>query len=247
MVRSFRVLKTSCSSLPRKRSSTSFWLILSVPALSIETTIVLLSSSGGGGGVPGGGGCGTAASSPFGVRGVIVMKMTSSTSRISMNGVTLMSAFADTFLIFFFIGCPLLPANLVVQAFGQQRNLIDARIANAVHNLNDIAIFRAQIALEEDRLVQPGGQEIIHLGREVFDVHAVFAEPELSVACYGDEHRVVPIGFFHIDRVSCSGQFDADALLQHWSDNHENDQQNEHDVSHRRNVDVGGNFASTPA
>ena len=31
------------------------------------------------------------------------MKMTSSTSRISINGVTLMSAFADIFFIFFFI------------------------------------------------------------------------------------------------------------------------------------------------
>src|SRR5262245_29705069 len=72
----------------------------------MEITIVLLSSSGGGGGVPGGGGCGTAASSPFGVNGVIVMKITSSTSRISINGVTLISALAEIFFFTFFIVVP---------------------------------------------------------------------------------------------------------------------------------------------
>src|SRR5215831_18948523 len=68
--------------------------------------MVLLSASGGGGGVPGGGGCGTAASSPFGVNGVIVMKITSSTSKISMNGVTLISALASIFFLTFFILVP---------------------------------------------------------------------------------------------------------------------------------------------
>src|SRR5262245_66302694 len=68
--------------------------------------MVLLSASGGGGGVPGGGGCGTAASRPFGVNGVIVMKITSSTSRISMNGVTLMSALAEIFFFPFFMVVP---------------------------------------------------------------------------------------------------------------------------------------------
>src|SRR5215471_8070680 len=68
-------------------------------------TIVLFVSSGGGG-VPGGGGCGTAASSPFGVNGVIVIKITSSTSKISMNGVTLISALAEIFFFTFFIVVP---------------------------------------------------------------------------------------------------------------------------------------------
>src|SRR5262249_41665578 len=77
-----------------------------VPVLSIEITIVLFTSSGGGGGVPGGGGCGTAASRPFGVNGVMVMKITSKTSRISINGVTLISALADIFLFAFFMLAP---------------------------------------------------------------------------------------------------------------------------------------------
>src|SRR5437764_2632838 len=69
-------------------------------------TAVLFASSGGGGGVLGGGGCGTAASRPFGVNGVIVIKITNSTSKISMNGVTLISALAEIFFLAFFIGGP---------------------------------------------------------------------------------------------------------------------------------------------
>src|SRR6266571_4527306 len=190
MVRSFLVLKTSCSSLPRKRSSTSFWLIFSVPALSIDTTIVLFSSSGGGGGVPGGGGCGTAASRPFGVNGVIVMKITSSTSRISMNGVTLISALAWIFFLTFFIAGSLLPADLVVEALGQQTDLVHACITNIIDHLNDIAVLRAEIALDENRFVQFGRQKITHLRCQVVNVHSVLSEVELPIACNSDENCV---------------------------------------------------------
>src|SRR5438309_11855531 len=120
------------------------WLIFRLPALSMEMTIVLL-ASGGGGGVPGGGGWGTAASRPFGVNGVIVMKITSSTSRISMNGVTLISALAWIFFLTFFIA-GLLLADLVVQAFGQQADLVDACVPDIVHDLDDVAVFGAAIA-----------------------------------------------------------------------------------------------------
>ena len=49
---------------------------------------------GSGGGWFGGGGCGTSASSPLGVSGVITMKMMISTSSTSIIGVMLMSALA---------------------------------------------------------------------------------------------------------------------------------------------------------
>src|SRR5437588_12481694 len=110
-------------------------------------TTVLLASSGGGGGVPGGGGCGTAASRPFGVNGVMVMKITNSTSRISMNGVTLISALAEIFFLTFFIWWCLLPADLIIQALCEQANLVNTCIADVVDNLNDIAVLRAKVAL----------------------------------------------------------------------------------------------------
>src|SRR5215470_10305936 len=131
--------------------------------------MVLLSASGGGGGVPGGGGCGTAASRPFGVNGVIVIKITSSTSRISMNGVTLISAFAEIFFFTFFIW-PLLLADLIVHAFGQQTDLIDAGIPDVVDNHNQIAIFCAAVAFHEDSVFQLGSEQFIHISSEIVHI-----------------------------------------------------------------------------
>ena len=80
-----------CSRRPCKPSQVaSSWLILSLPPAVTCTTTVLLSSSwlccwfGEG--------CGTSVSKPFGVSGVITMKMMISTRRMSINGTTFMSA-----------------------------------------------------------------------------------------------------------------------------------------------------------
>ena len=64
----------------------SSWLILSLPFISTCTTTVLFSSSTSC--CLFGEGCGTIASKPFGVRGVMTMKMMISTSKISMSGTT---------------------------------------------------------------------------------------------------------------------------------------------------------------
>src|SRR5205085_1021044 len=147
------------------------------------------------GGVPGGGGCGTAASRPFGVNGVMVMKITSNTSRISMNGVTLISALAAIFFLPFFIVPCLLPADLVVQALGQHANLIYACVADIVHHLTHVAVFRAEIAFDENRLVQLGCQKIIDLRSKVVDIHLVLPEIELPVTRNGNENCIVAVGF----------------------------------------------------
>src|SRR6185503_2946319 len=102
------------------------------PVFSRVTTMVLFNSSGGGGGVPGGGGCGIAASKPFGVSGVIVMKMTRSTRRISIKGVTLISPLGPIFFLFLLIRRPSLLPNGVVNSFGQQTDLIDAGVSNGI-------------------------------------------------------------------------------------------------------------------
>src|SRR5438094_10679241 len=52
---------------------------------------------------PGGGGCGIAAFRPVRAVGLMVMKITSNTRRMSMNGVTLMSARGSILRRFFFM------------------------------------------------------------------------------------------------------------------------------------------------
>src|ERR1035437_2013801 len=94
MIFSARVLKMSLRRPSRFSHVTSSWLILSAglspPPLSTCTTMVRS--------LLGGvfcwslGGWGTSASRPFGVSGVITMKMMSNTSKTSIIGVTLMSA-----------------------------------------------------------------------------------------------------------------------------------------------------------
>src|SRR5882672_8422461 len=80
-------------------------------------------SSGGGGGAPGGGGCGTAASRPFGVNGVIVMKITRRTRSTSINGVMLMSPLVANFFFLPFIRYLLL-SDLFVQFLRQQADSV---------------------------------------------------------------------------------------------------------------------------
>src|SRR5206468_1938334 len=83
-------------------------------------------------------------------------------------GVTLMSALAEIFFLPFFIA-GLLLANLVVQAFGQQADLVDTCIPYVIHNQDDVAVLGATIALDENLFVQLGGKKIINFGGKVGD------------------------------------------------------------------------------
>src|SRR5262249_47397083 len=153
--------------------------------------------------------------------------------------------FGFDLLLYLFHFSRLLPADLIVQPLGQQTNLVDACVANIVDDLDDIAILGTAITFDENSPIELACQEVIDLRSEVVDVHFVLTKIEFSVAGDGNKDCIVSIGFFHVDGIFCLGELDADALLQHWSDNHENDQKDEHHVRHRRYVDVGGNFSST--
>src|SRR5262249_31885628 len=112
---------------------------------------------------------------------------------------------------------------------------------------NDIAVLRTEIALHENGLFQPGCEQVIDSRCKVVDVDAILVEVKLSVAGHRHKYRVVPVCFFHVDRISGSGELDALPLLQHGCNDHEDDQKDKHHVRHRRYVDVGGNFSSTSA
>src|SRR5262249_54197330 len=151
-------------------------------------------------------------------------------------------------LLFYPFHCSrLLPADLITQALSEQTHFVDACVADIVHNLDYIAILRAAVALDEHCFVQFARQEVIDLRSKIVDVHFVLTKIKFSVARDSDKDSIVPIGFFHVDGFFCLGYLDADALLQHWRDDHEDDQKDEHHVRHRRYVDVGGNFSSTSA
>src|SRR4029434_1988679 len=145
------------------------------PAESMLTMIVLLRSFGSGGGLPGGGGCGTAASRPFGVNGVIVMKMTSNTSRMSMNGVTLMSPLGDAFFLATLLLMALL-LHLFINFLGQKTDFVDAGNAEVFDDLNNIGILRAGIPFYENGFIHTILHQFCHFAREIVDVHAVLIQ-----------------------------------------------------------------------
>ena len=92
---SARVLKMSVNRPWRFSQVVSSWLIFTAGAWPAPRSINCTTMVRSGVlflGAFGGGGWGTSASSPFGVSGVMTMKMISSTSRTSMSGVTLISA-----------------------------------------------------------------------------------------------------------------------------------------------------------
>src|SRR5688572_29092443 len=109
----------------------------------------------GGGGALSFGGWGTSASRPFGVSGVITMKMISNTSMTSISGVILMLELGPS--------CPPPPVIAIaipsllrafrragrgggrsggsaLLLFGQEPQLIDAGGADVVHHVDDVAV-----------------------------------------------------------------------------------------------------------
>src|SRR5882672_6671554 len=96
-------------------------------------------------GALGGGGWGTSASRPFGVKGVITMKMMSRTSKTSINGVTFISAFwpppEPPLVIPITFSCrPARPAALLALTvpllIGEQTQFVDAGGANIIHHID---------------------------------------------------------------------------------------------------------------
>src|SRR5438105_8523230 len=167
------------------------WLIFSVgfcPGAAAITCTTMVRLSGGAGFAFGGGGCGTRASRPLGVSGVMTMKMISSTSSTSISGVTLMlavgpplppiaiaitnspsnswglaSLVSTQLAAHRYLGCGRRARRLAGHVrrlrrvrsllFGNQAQLVYARSANIIHNVNHDAIFGARIDLEEDALI----------------------------------------------------------------------------------------------
>src|SRR5271167_4870148 len=156
-------------------------------------------------GALGGGGCGTSASNPFGVNGVITMKMMSSTSSTSMSGVTLMFALwpppVPTAILM--VGSPLISlASLptrrrgrrsvwrALPLVGKQTQIIYPRGAHGVHHLDHIAEVGAGIRLEVDLFICAIGQAIFHLAGQAVHLHLIGAEVDRAIAHHRNQQRV---------------------------------------------------------
>src|SRR5580692_4062364 len=206
-------------------------------------------------GALGGGGWGTSASRPFGVNGVITIKMMSSTSSTSISGVTLMLALCPPPLpiAILMVESPLVSlASLprrwsggrsvwsALSLFGEQAQIIHTSGAHSVHDLDYIAEVGAGVCLQVDLFVGAIGEAIPHLACQGINSARKFvgAEVDGSIAHHRNQQRVFFVRVLHWGRVVNFGHVDADALLQHGRDHHEDDQQHQHHVHHGGDVDV---------
>src|SRR5277367_1845983 len=127
------------------------------------------------------------------------------------------------------------PAFLLI-LFRQKAELIDARGADFIHHRDNIAILGPCIALHVDSFIETGGQHVFDLPGDIFLGDLGVLKVDSSVSRDRYDNRVILVGILHLVRIVDPGHIHRQALLQHRRDDHEDDQQDEHDVGHGNNV-----------
>src|SRR5713101_2081291 len=125
-------------------------------------------------------------------------------------------------------------ASLVL--LGERADRIHSRGADFIHHLDDHAVLGAGIALNVDRLVKTSGDAILDLRGDFFLADHDFAKENVATASDRHDDCVILVGILHLQCVVHPGHVYRHVLLQHRSDHHEDDQQNQHDVSHGYDV-----------
>src|SRR2546429_1782085 len=216
---------------------------------------------------------GISALNRLGFNGVTTMKMISTTNSTSINGVTLMYGTArlrPPALVAINLpsvqrlasvstrarcsgfvpgsGCRGRHSRALLQLVGDQPYFIYALLAHGVDYFHDFTVTNFDAALDVDDLVLflLVCQRFLNLTLEVIEVELLLAEIILAVLRDRDDDRtffvnpLVFVGVFHAPR-----NRDVDALLQKRRDHHKDDQEYQHHVHHRRDVDLRLQTATT--
>ena len=100
------------------------------------------------------------------------------------------------------------------------------------------------VRLHEDPLICPVGEAVLHFARQILRRNLVGAEEDISISHDGDQQGIFLVGVGHGRRVVDLGHVDADSVLQHGRDYHEDNQQYQHHVHHGSDVDIGADLGS---
>src|SRR3984957_17081708 len=242
---------------------------MSTLPFEVTCTTIVLDSRSLSGLVFGGVGWGTSASKPCGTVGVMTMKIMMSTRSTSINGTILGSdiepllpptaiPMEDSFTKRYQTRTNAAPvaarrrliggrrrrrsgATLPTDFFSQQAKMVNASRADFVHGLDDVAVFGAGIGAHENGLVQAVGDKVLHFAGDFVELNLGAAEIEVAVTGDRDNDGVILVGILHVLGVISLGHVYGNALLQHGSDHHEDDEQHQHDVRHGNNVWGGHN------
>ncbi|ENN87297.1 hypothetical protein RHSP_25758 [Rhizobium freirei PRF 81] len=125
-----------------------------------------------------------------------------------------------------------------------QTDILVTGLLDARHDVGDHAIGRLAVTAHENALVVASGRDRLQLGGDLGHVDLRFLQEDLTV---GLDRNGDGLGL-GVERACLRlRQVDRHARRHHRRRDHEDDQQNEHDVDQRRHVDIGDRAASASA
>src|SRR5947208_3644965 len=125
--------------------------------------------------------------------------------------------------------------SALANRFRHHAESFDSRPAHAVHRLDDGAVGEAGVRLEIERLVRPVLERITEGLLEGAGREALVVEEESLFLGDGEDHPLFDRGWTR----RRSRQVDVDAAIHHGRRQHEDEQEDEHHVDQRDDVDLG--------
>src|SRR5438128_1970040 len=120
---------------------------------------------------------------------------------------------------------------------GPDLDIGDAGPVQRLHHVTGGGELDTSVALQKDGLVRVPPALLGDRLSQPLQRHAIAAQVDLAEVRNGhDDVAVVVVALVVVLR---DGQIDVDALAQHGRDDHEDDEQDQHDVDQRRDIDVG--------
>src|SRR6266850_2348320 len=168
-------------------------------------------------------------------RGTITMKMISSTSTTSTSGVMLIS------------DCKLEPESpslncmmslsplLCAGALSDQTHAVKAGLLDSVHGLPDLAEVERCVAPDHYLGVLLGAHRSAKGFAEMLGCDRLIVDPHSAGVVDGNQNSAPLVAL--LGRLRRVRQFDVRSLPHLWRNHHEDDQQHQHHVDERRDVD----------
>src|SRR6185295_6497688 len=125
---------------------------------------------------------------------------------------------------------------------GDQPYLVHPERPDLIDDVDHFSVADANTALNVDDLIfflLDVGQELLNLVLDLVLLDLVFSKVIAAILRDGNHDRVVlddSLVFFRV--VHVLRQVYRDAVLQHGSNNHKNDQEHQHDVDHRGDINI---------
>src|SRR5437879_148472 len=125
--------------------------------------------------------------------------------------------------------------SALADGLGHHAEALDTGAPDHVHRLDHRAVGKARVGLEVERLVLAVAEGVAEHALEAAGRNALVVEVERAVLCHREDHAL-------LDRGRPGGrarQIHVDAAVHHRRREHEDQEQDEHDVHQRDDVDLG--------